>query len=158
MNMLQTGAVPSSEWHAIRPWTSRIALQVRAITSVSVTFVLSTTYGTRASHDGHIPALHTFESNSGKSVEDANTRSAIAVALAKGLSVEINGKPWQRVLMRINDANGKEVLSEDADVDEAIVFIYGLIPGRKYEIDLELAKGEVVRQVIATDGTINIQS
>lgn len=157
--MALSNSSSASEWHTIRPWTPRIALVVREITSVSATFVLSSSYGTTTAQEGStISALHLFQkstdSDSSDSDEDVpRRRSTIAAALAKGLSVKINGTPWQRVLIRINDANGKPDPQRESDVDEAVVIIYGLVPGRQYDVDLALVEGEPgMRQTVVTEG------
>lgn len=59
-----------------------------------------------------------------------NVDLIISNALAKGLSVNVNGSSWQRVLIRIDDK-----------ADEAVIIIYGLMPGRQYDIDLGLVNG-----------------
>ncbi|OAX35185.1 hypothetical protein K503DRAFT_858772 [Rhizopogon vinicolor AM-OR11-026] len=74
---------------------------------------------------------------------DATTLGIIADALlgSKGLSVSVNGSPWQRVLIRLHDL-----------LDEAVIIIYGLMPGRHYDIDLGLIQrgqaGSICRQVV----------
>jgi hypothetical protein len=150
-----------SEWQSIRPWAPRLALFVREITSVSATFILSSSLSDHpndgSSHSG--PSLASLgliaddddevHSNSGDdssdSDEEAHRELIISNALAKGLSVNVNGSPWQRVLIRIDDK-----------ADEAIIIIYGLMPGRQYDIDLALVQGgqggvSLRRQVI-TEG------
>jgi hypothetical protein len=152
-----------SEWHSIRPWAPRLALFVREITSVSATFILSSSLSNRPNgnssqsdpspaslgliaDDGHEIHSDSDENSSDSDEEDARRELIISNALAKGLSVNVNGSPWQRVLIRIDDK-----------VDEAIIIIYGLMPGRQYDIDLALVQGgqggvNLRRQVI-TEGT-----
>lgn len=55
----------------------------------------------------------------------------ISDVLAKGLSVKVNGIPWQRVLIRI-----------DEETDEAVIILFGLMPGRQYDVELEIVPGE----------------
>lgn len=135
-----------SEWHAIRPWAPRLALFVREITSVSATFILSSSLSDPpSSSNGHSdPSLaslgliadddeahsHSDGENSDSDQDGPRRELIISNALAKGLSVKVNGSPWQRVLIRIDDK-----------ADEAIVIIYGLMPGRQYDIDLALVRG-----------------
>jgi hypothetical protein len=155
-----------SEWHSIRPWAPRLALFVREITSVSATFILSSSLsdppngGSRQSDpslaslglivDDEAHSNSNSESESSDSDEEGARRELIITnALAKGLSVNVNGSHWQRVLIRIDDK-----------ADEAIIIIYGLMPGRQYDIDLALVQGgqggvSLRRQVI-TEGALVI--
>jgi len=150
-------ATTPSEWHSIRPWTPRLSLFVREITSVSATFILSSTL---SDADGEPePSLAslglTAESDDEEEEEEDNSdspetkrRSIISDALAKGLSVNVNGAPWQRVLIRIDDK-----------ADEAVIIIYGLMPGRQYDIDLGLVQGgqnNSIRQQVMTEGAPSV--
>ncbi|KAJ8587246.1 hypothetical protein M405DRAFT_690515, partial [Rhizopogon salebrosus TDB-379] len=142
-----------SSWHSIRPWTPHLILTVREITSVSATFILSSSLSTLAEdiaedtseheqHDLESP-IDATDSEAPDSTLDATSRGIIADALSgsKGLSVSVNGSLWQRVLIRLHD-----------HLDEAIIIIYGLMPGRQYDIDLGLVQGgqasSIRRQVI----------
>jgi hypothetical protein len=107
------------------PWVPRLALTVREITSVSATFVLASESG-----------LSEFSFD-----EDDYDERLISDVLAKGLSVNVNAAPWQRVLWRV-----------DESADEAIIIIYGLMPGRQYDIELGLVQGdENIRGQITTE-------
>jgi hypothetical protein len=72
-------------------------------------------------------------------------KSVISDALAGGLSVNVNGSNWQRVFIRIDDT-----------ADEAVIIIYGLMPGRQYDIDLALVQGEQnkIRRQVITQGAL----
>lgn len=59
--------------------------------------------------------------------EEPKTRAFIANALAKGLSVTVNGSPWPRVFIRVDEQS-----------DEAVIIIYALMPGRQYDVELTL--------------------
>lgn len=108
---------------------ARFTLAVREITSVSATFILSAD-----------PSLSDFSWDE----DDSEDARLIPDALSKGLSVLVNGAPWQRVLMRIDDAS-----------DEAIIIIYGLMPGRQYDIELGVAPGdEGIRGQVTTESNI----
>jgi hypothetical protein len=50
----------------------------------------------------------------------------------------VNGAPWQRVLIRVDDAT-----------DEAGVVVYGLMPERQYDIDLALLRERARQKVLA---------
>lgn len=151
----------SSSWHSIRPWTPHLILTVREITSVSATFILSSSLST-PTEDISPPIAedipehdhHDLESSidptdlpeAADSTLDATTRGIIADALSgsKGLSVSVNGSPWQRVLIRLHDP-----------LDEAVIIIYGLMPGRQYDIDLGLVQGgqaSNIRRQVITEG------
>ena len=55
----------------------------------------------------------------------------ISDVLSKGLSVKVNGIPWQRVLIKI-----------DEETDEAVIILFGLMPGRQYDVELGIVPGE----------------
>ncbi|KAJ7895701.1 hypothetical protein B0H13DRAFT_1624342, partial [Mycena leptocephala] len=145
-----------SEWHTIRPGKPPLSLSVREITSVSVTFILSSTFSDFGAE------AEPFLASLGLSVEDDNEEddgddetddsvsaeqkkpSVISEVLAKGLSVNVNSATWKGVYIRIDDKT-----------DEAVIIIYGLMPGKKYDIDLGLVQGgqsnNIRRQVITDD-------
>jgi hypothetical protein len=150
-----------SEWHAIRPWAPTLSLFVREITSVSATFILSSSLdppnGDTSQADTSLASLglvedednddvhsHSDADSSDPNEEGTHRDLVISNALSKGLSVKVNGSPWQRVLIRIDD-----------QADEAIIIIYGLMPGRQYDIDLALVRGGQVslRRQVVTEGT-----
>ncbi|KAJ6484370.1 hypothetical protein C8R47DRAFT_553310 [Mycena vitilis] len=145
-----------SEWHTIRPGKPPLSLSVREITSVSATFILSSTFS-------DFPAeAEPFLASLGLAPEDDNEEddgddetddsvsaepkkpSIISEVLAKGLSVNVNSTTWKGVYIRIDDKT-----------DEAVIIIYGLMPGKKYDIDLGLVQGgqsnNIRRQVITDD-------
>lgn len=76
------------------------------------------------------------------------TNSVVADALSKGLSVTVNGAAWPRAFIRINE-----------ELDEAVIIIYALMPGRQYDIELELAPGvhapSLHRQVTTAEGELS---
>jgi len=114
-----------SDWHSVRPWLPPLALSVQEITSVSVTFLLTATMVPLP--DPELVA------------QLAETESIVTEALAMGLSVKVNGTSWPRVIMRIDEA-----------ADEAVVIIYGLMPGRQYDIELAMVRAGQLRQEITT--------
>ena len=131
----------ASEWHTIRPWTPHLTLAVREITSVSATFILSSSLDARhTTEDEPEPELNCEASNDPNNVAVFDSRGIIADALSHGLSVEVNGSSWQRVILRMND-----------HADEAIIVIYGLHPGRQYDIDLALVSGGTMRKQVTTE-------
>ncbi|KAJ6590652.1 hypothetical protein DFH09DRAFT_1259597 [Mycena vulgaris] len=145
-----------SEWHTIRPGKPPLSLSVREITSVSVTFILSSTFSDFGAD------AEPFLASLGLAAEDDNEEddgddetddsvsaeqkklSVISEVLAKGLSVNVNSATWKGVYIRIDDKT-----------DEAVIIIYGLMPGKKYDIDLGLVQGgqsnNIRRQVITDD-------
>jgi hypothetical protein len=137
--------LPPSEWHSIRPWSTPLALSVREITSVSATFILSSSL-TSGDSDPSLASLGlgAVHSDSDSDDDSENKKAIIFDALAKGLSVNVNGTPWQRVLVRIDDKT-----------DEGVIIIYGLMPGRQYDIDLGLIQGgqsNSIRKQVVTEG------
>lgn len=142
-------------WHSIRPWIPPLSLNVREITSVSATFILSSSL----SDSDLDPALVALGITAAEDEDDKDnleedsrrpkTQSIISDALAKGLSVNVNGSPWQRVFIRIEDK-----------VDEAVIIIYGLMPGRHYDIDLAIVQGgqtSNLKRQVTTEGLSNCQ-
>ncbi|CAL1708935.1 unnamed protein product [Somion occarium] len=139
-----------SQWHSIRPWRPTLSLSVREITSVSATFILSSPLA--ASDVTTIDALHEDnapddrnECASNGSLMEGSSRPTqiISEVLSKGLSVKVNGTPWQRVLMKIDDAT-----------DEAVMILFGLMPSRQYDIELGVVPGEsTLRGQFTTDSS-----
>jgi len=142
-NGSETSYPISSEWHQVRPWS--LALYVKAITSVSVTFVL--TSSRRTFTDDSEPSLALFGLSPNDEEDCEGNKSPIIVdALAQGITVRVNDTPWQRVLVHI-----------DEQTDEAVVVIYGLMPGKSYEIDLRLLRDEHTETItgqITTEGQL----
>lgn len=152
-----SNSISQSGWHSIRPWTPPLYLIVREVTSVSATFILSSSL---SDVDGDVePSLTSldfittagdrYDEDSDES-DNADTlqhkkKSVISDALAGGLSVNVNGSNWQRVFIRIDDT-----------ADEAVIIIYGLMPGRQYDIDLALVQGEQnkIRRQVITQGAL----
>ncbi|KIK95554.1 hypothetical protein PAXRUDRAFT_826902 [Paxillus rubicundulus Ve08.2h10] len=131
-----------SEWHTIRPWTPHLALAVREITSVSATFILSSSLDARPTTDAELgPGLSVCTpEDASHDAAITDSRGIIADAMCHGLSVDVNGSNWQRVILRMND-----------HADEAIIVIYGLHPGRQYDIDLALVSGGTMRKQVVTE-------
>jgi hypothetical protein len=131
-----------SEWHSIRPWTRRLSLSIREITSVSATFILSSPL-TKAESELPLVSL-SVPADDGIDEDDESSdqklQAVISDALAKGLSVNVNGSPWPRVLIRLDDKQ-----------DEAVIIIYGLMPGRQYDIDLGLVHDGNIRRHVVTE-------
>ncbi|KAH6909480.1 hypothetical protein BKA70DRAFT_200912 [Coprinopsis sp. MPI-PUGE-AT-0042] len=59
----------------------------------------------------------------------------------KALQTKVNSVNWQRVLIRI-DENG----------DEAVIIVYGLMPGREYDIDLAIVQPQALPGVPQLEG------
>ncbi|KAJ3893586.1 hypothetical protein GG344DRAFT_42938 [Lentinula edodes] len=147
-----------ARWSSIRPWIPPLSLSVREITSVSVTFVLSAATSDQNSEtdlslaDLGLSAEDMHEDEDGADDEDTSTSeldakkplSMVSSALNGGLSVEVDRSSWRRVFIRIDDK-----------ADEAVIIVYGLLPGRQYEIVLELVQGghtNSIRQQVTTEG------
>lgn len=134
-----------SNWHAIRPWAPSLSLAVREITSVSATFILSC-----GETD---PSLATIGLAAAEGEAEGNEElapaknSVVADALARGLSVNVNGSAWPRAFIRIDD-----------QLDEAVIIIYALMPGRQYDIELGLAPAgqpsTTIRKQVTTEGML----
>lgn len=50
--------------------------------------------------------------------------------MSDALSVKVNGASWKLFLIRVDD-----------EADEALIIIYGLMPGRQYDIELGVLPG-----------------
>ncbi|TEB23593.1 hypothetical protein FA13DRAFT_1797912 [Coprinellus micaceus] len=137
-----TSSDPPSGWHSIRPWNAQLSLYVREITSVSVTFTLAVEPTRESDVKPSLAALgyggaENDDNDDGQGVKAANDepststkpRSLITEKLANGLRVNVNEANWQRVFIRA-----------DEKADEAIIIIYGLMPGRQYDIDLAVVQ------------------
>lgn len=132
---------PSSQWHSIRPWRPTLSLSVREITSVSATFILSSplaSHGdtTDETDEDILESDVVLEGEegrrkSGHEGQKPRQTQIVADALSKGLSVKVNGTPWQRVLMKVDD-----------EADEAVIILFGLMPGRQYDVELGIVPGE----------------
>lgn len=136
---------PSDQWQSIRPWIHRFALSVDQVSSVSATFTLKTALPAKPLD----PALEFFFEDEGDDLPrastehpDPSTRSRpVSDALTQGLSVKVNSSPWQRVLLRV-----------DEESDEAIIIVFGLMPGRQYDIELGITHThESLQSQITTD-------
>lgn len=126
-----------SDWHSIRPWSRRFALSVREITSVSATFILSSTFNSTEPTLASLGLTILDEEEN----DSSQRNRVVADTLAKGLAVKVNNSPWQRVLLRVDD-----------EVDEALIIVFGLIPGRQYDIELGITpRDESLRSQITTD-------
>lgn len=140
-----------TEWHSVRPWNPTLSLSVREITSVSVTFILASPY---SAHDSTNPELASLglsssddddQSRDSASTADTTQNQVVSDILTKGLSVKVNGTPWQRVILRMDDV-----------LDEAIIILYGLMPSRQYDVELGLLPGEAsVRSQITTGASLS---
>jgi len=156
---LTSNGASQTGWHSIRPWTHPLSLIVREVTSVSATFILSSSFSdVDRDLELSLASLNLITTNDDhfeENPEENNDlddlqhkkRSIISDALSGGLSVNVNGSNWQRVFIRIDDT-----------ADEAVIIIYGLTPGRQYDIDLALMQGgenKLRRQVITQGAPIS---
>ncbi|KAH9926765.1 uncharacterized protein B0H18DRAFT_332425 [Fomitopsis serialis] len=133
-----------SEWRSIRPWRPTLALSIREITSVSVTFILTSPYSSDSIGSLSMSSDEDEDSGSEDECEPDRTQ-IISDVLAKGLSVKVNGIPWQRVLIKV-----------DEETDEAVIILFGLMPGRQYDVELGVVPGErTVRGQITTDSELH---
>lgn len=136
----------ADQWNSIRPWIRRFALSVHQVSSVSATFTLKSALSAQPLD----PALESlledeedepaFPSSDLPGSAAAGAR-AVSDALTQGLSVKVNSSPWQRVLLRV-----------DEESDEAIIIVFGLMPGRQYDVELGISHPhESLRSKITTD-------
>ena len=134
----------ADQWHSIRPWIHRFALSVDQVSSVSVTFTLKSAL-TAKPLDPALESLleHERDGPACASTDHSElpTRSrAVSDALTHGLSVKVNSSPWQRVLLRVDEAS-----------DTAVIIVFGLMPGRQYDVELGINhRHESLRSQITT--------
>lgn len=138
-----------SQWHSIRPWRPSLSLAVREITSVSATFILSSPLGSgdSASVEQSLASLGITNDEDEDAAEGGRSSRGVQIVsdvLSKGLSVKVNGTPWQRVLMKIDD-----------EADQAVIILFGLMPGRQYDVELGIVPNEnALRSQITTGACI----
>lgn len=137
-----------TQWHSIRPWRPSLSLAVREITSVSATFILSSPLvsSDSAAVEQSLASLGITNDEDDESIAGGSGSSRgvqiVSDVLAKGLSVKVNGTPWQRVLMKIDD-----------EADQAVIILFGLMPGRQYDIELGIVPNESTLRGQITTGT-----
>ncbi|CDO75432.1 hypothetical protein BN946_scf184693.g1 [Trametes cinnabarina] len=123
-----------TEWHSVRPWHPTLSLAVREITSVSVTFILSCPYSAPDPANPETSVALSSSDDEDQSRDSASTSDSVvstqvvADILAKGLFVKVNGTPWQKVFLKMDEV-----------FDEGIIILYGLMPARQYDIELGLS-------------------
>ncbi|KAI0765315.1 hypothetical protein C8Q74DRAFT_1045058 [Fomes fomentarius] len=136
-----------TDWHSVRPGHPTLSLSVREITSVSVTFILSSPYSASDPANPDLASLGLSssddddQSRDSSSTSDTTQSQVVSDILAKGLSVKVNGTPWKRVILKMDDM-----------LDEAVIILYGLMPARQYDIELGILPDQAsVRSQITTD-------
>jgi len=134
-------AQSADQWHSIRPWIHRFALSISQVSSVSATFTLKSAHAAEPLD----PTLESLLEDEGDEPTGHSELPAgshvVSDALTQGLSVKVNSSPWQRVLLRV-----------DEESDEAIIVVFGLLPGRQYDIELGITHPqELLRSQITSD-------
>ena len=136
----------ADQWNSIRPWIRRFALSVNQVSSVSATFTLKSALTAQALDPALESLLEDEEDEppfptTDRPASAAPGPRAVSDALTQGLSVKVNSSPWQRVLLRV-----------DEESDEAIIIVFGLMPGRQYDVELGIShRHEALRSQITTD-------
>lgn len=164
----------ATSWHTIRPWSPRFLLSVREITSVSTTLVLAAAPSSLSGVGNGHSARNDGDDDDGDEDDapaPAHARGPpglVSDVLSRGLSVNVNGAPWKRVLMRLDDrgrarrrragsdveadddreVDEADVSVDDNDEEEAVIVLYGLMPGRQYDIELGVVWGESGEEVL----------
>lgn len=137
-----------TDWHSVRPGHPTLSLSVREITSVSVTFILSSPYSASDPANPDLASLGLSssddddQSRDSSSTTDTTQSQVVSDILAKGLSVKVNGTPWKRVILKMDDM-----------LDEAVIILYGLMPARQYDIELGILPGQASVRSQITTGT-----
>ena len=121
----------NNHWQTIRPWTNRISLQVKELTSISATFLLTSVspgLDTTLSSSDEPQSIH---ANPAQESTPTDLPRSLREILRRGLTVKVNGTPWPKVVPHIED-----------DDSEAIIILYGFLPARTYDIELSIAPDE----------------
>ena len=122
----------SSRWLSIRcskvtiPASGREAESLSEITSVSATFILSS-----LSSQTNLSLILDGEDDHADDGTVALSSTSPHQIMSDALSVKVNGASWKLFLIRVDD-----------EADEALIIIYGLMPGRQYDIELGVLPGE----------------
>lgn len=114
----------TSGWETIRPWTNRIAIQVKELTSISATFILSSATAADAA-DGELAALHTAEPG------PQRLQKSVGEILTRGFTIKVNNGAWNNYFLNVEE-----------DGSEAVIILHGLRPARQYEVELTLEQDE----------------
>ncbi|KIM34431.1 hypothetical protein M408DRAFT_325833 [Serendipita vermifera MAFF 305830] len=114
----------ASGWETIRPWTNRVAIQVKELTSISATFILSSATAADAT-DGELAALHSAEPI------PQRLQKSVGEILSHGFTIKVNGGSWNNSFLNVEE-----------DGSEAVIILHGLRPGRRYEVELTLEQEE----------------
>ncbi|PVG00794.1 hypothetical protein CPB86DRAFT_871643 [Serendipita vermifera] len=117
----------TGHWETIRPWTDRLSIQVKDLTSISATFILSSAIAGIDEVDGELATLHAEES---ASIKYGPTKS-IGEALSRGFHVKVNGNNWNNCFVNV-----------EPDESEAVIILYGLRPGKQYEVELTIEQDQ----------------
>jgi hypothetical protein len=126
----------TSGWETIRPWTNRIAIQVKELTSISATFILSSATATDAD-DGELAALHVADHTPQPS------QKSVGETLNQGFTIKVNNGSWNNYFLSVEE--------DDGHGSEAVIILHGLRPGRHYEVELTLEQDEnALRKDFAT--------
>lgn len=138
----------NSHWQTIRPWTNRISLQVKELTSISATFLFTSVspgLDTTASSSDELQPNHV---NTAQASTPTDLLRSLREILRRGLTVKVNGASWPKVVPHIED-----------DDSEAIIILYGFLPARTYDIELSIAPDEEpLRKQISTRQGILVDS
>ena len=114
----------NSGWETIRPWTNRVAIQVKELTSISATFILSSATAVDVG-DGELAALHSAEP------APQRPQKSVGDILARGFTIKVNSGSWNNYFLNVEE-----------DGSEAVIILHGLRPGRQYEVELTLEQEE----------------
>ncbi|KAG8798843.1 hypothetical protein FRC18_008519, partial [Serendipita sp. 400] len=116
----------SRQWQTIRPWVDRVSIQVKELTSVSATFILtSASAGDDEDIDQHLAALQVDSEGAHPS------QKSIRSILSRGFTLKVNSSGWNNYFLNVEE-----------DGSEAVIILYGLRPGRQYEVEFIIEQEE----------------
>lgn len=139
--MATSSSSSQPHWETIRPWLDRLSMQIKDLTSISATFVL-----TSATHEDsdEWPSNGIIESSLFKAsvpVQGCSkhggdafklNRKPISPILDRGFTIKVNGLEWTNYFVNVED-----------DGDEAVIILYGLRPGRSYDVEFVIEQTQV---------------
>ncbi|KAG8797633.1 hypothetical protein FRC17_007691, partial [Serendipita sp. 399] len=124
----------SRQWQTIRPWVDRVSIQVKELTSVSATFLLApASAADEEDIDQHLAALQVVESESSSSNSSSAhpSQKSIRSILSRGFTLKVNSAGWNNYFLNVEE-----------DESEAVMILYGLRPGRQYEVEFTIEQEE----------------
>jgi hypothetical protein len=125
---------------------------VKEITSVSATFLLSTRSEDSEDPHPHEPHLQVSSRDDDSIFHDDIPSPSDVLLHGRELAVKVNGQPWHKIFPAVSD-----------DGEDATIVLYGLMPGRHYEVELNVLSNNKERErptaaSITSTATVNVST